>query len=1096
VYTIVNWRIGLVIRLASLLVLTVVAFGQTPLLLQKPVMNKTHIVFTYAGDLWSVPQTGGEAIRLTTAPGVETDAVMSPDGKTVAFSGSYDGNVDVFTVPVTGGVPQRLTWHPGPDTPLAFSGDGKQILFRSGRETPAGGPKFFTVSVEGGMPTGVPLPMGFQAAYSPDGKRLAYTPLAPAFLIWKRYAGGRTSPIWIADLADSKVEKVPRVNSNDYYPMWAGDRVFFLSDRFGAMTLCAYDTKTKKVTEAIKNTGLDYKAASMGASPGDGAIVLEHFGAIELYDLKSGKVTPVTITLNGDLPSVRPYYDKVASKIQNASLSPTGARALFEARGEVLTVPAEKGDVRNLTETSGAAERFPAWSPDGQKIAYFSDESGEYQLHIAPQTGRGTVQKIDVGAKAFFYFPTWSPDGKKILFRDSNLTLSYIDLDTKKVTKIDADYYDVPDRDEVSPSWSPDSKWVVYNKVGRNFLRSVHVYSLADGKSTQISDGLSDQRHAVWDKGGRHIFFTASTNAGLSTGWLDMSSIDRLVSRNVYVVVLRKDDPSPIGPESDEEKSEPAKKDPPKADEKKPDAGAAPKVEDVRIDFDGISQRILALPGQPKSYSGLAAGKAGVLFLLEGPQVPPTNGPATMTVQKYDVKTRKTDKVLDNVRAFDVSFNGEKMLYRTGENWFIAGTAAPPKPGEGQIKTDQMEVRVDPKEEWKQIYNEVWRIERDFFYDPNLHGVNMADYKAKYAKYLPGIAHRGDLNYLFGEMLGEISVGHMYVQGGAMPDVKNVPVGLLGADYAVENGRYKFAKVYDGENWNPSLRAPLTAPGVGVKAGEYLLAVNGKDVAPPAEVYSFFEATAGKSVVLKVGPNANGEGSREVTVVPVPNEQGLRYIAWVEENRRKVEKLSGGRLGYVHLPNTSIQGYSNFNRWFFAQVGKEGMVLDERFNGGGFVADYIVDYLRRPLLNYFTTRAGQSFTTPMNGIFGPKAMIVNEWAGSGGDAMPWMFKKLKIGPLIGKRTWGGLVGIFGFPNLVDGGAVTAPNLAFYNTEKQWDVENHGTDPDIEVEYDPQLVRQGKDPQLEKAVEVLMESLRKSPVPVHERPEYPNYHKTK
>jgi tricorn protease len=1082
---------SLSLRLATLALVTAAGFAQSPLLLQRPAISRTHVVFTFAGDLWTVPRTGGEATRLTTGSGIETDAVISSDGKTVAFSASYDGNVDLFTVPIAGGVPKRLTWHPGADTPLAFSADDKQILFRSGRATAMGGAKFFTMSVEGGPATELPIPMGQQASWSPDAKRLAYTPLAPAFTVWKRYAGGRTSAIWLADLADSRIEKVPRENSNDYFPMWAGDKVYFLTDRFGAMTLAAYDTKTKKVTEAIKNSGLDYKCASLGPD----AIVLEHFGAIELYDLKSGKVTPVSVKLNGDLPGVRPYFDKAARLVESWSMSPTGARAVFGARGEILTVPAEKGDIRNLTNTSGAAERYPAWSPDGQQIAYFSDESGEYQLHIAPQSAMGAVKKIDIGWKSFFYAPTWSPDGKKILLRDANLQIAYIDLDTGKVTKVDADYYDTPERDEVNPSWSPDSKWIVYSKLQRNFLRAVNVYSLADSKVTQISDGLSDQRHAAFDKGGRHIFFTASTNTGLTTGWLDMSSLGRTLNRNVYVVVLRNDDPSPLAPESDEEKAEPAKKDDAKKEEAKKEE--AKKTEDVRIDFDGIGQRILSLPIPARNYGRLVAGKAGVIYIQEDPATPPQDGPPLRTLHKFDVKTRKTEQFLAGMTGFELSYNGEKIGYsQPGNKWFITGTAAPPKAGEGALKMDQMEVRVDPPAEWRQIYNEIWRLERDFFYDPKLHGVNMADFKARYARYLDGIGHRADLNYLFGEMLGELSVGHLYVGGGALPDQKTVPVGMLGADYAIENGRYRFAKVYDGENWNPSLRAPLTAPGVNVKAGEYLLAVNGRDVQPANEIYSYFEATAGKAVTLRVGPNPNGDGARDVTVVPVPNEQSLRYMAWIEGNRRKVEQASGGRLGYLHMPNTAEAGYTNFNRWFFAQVGKEGLVLDERFNGGGFVADYIVDYLRRPLLNYFSTRAGHDFTTPMNGIFGPKAMIVNEFAGSGGDAMPWMFKKLKIGPVIGKRTWGGLVGIFGFPPLLDGGSVTAPNLAFYNTEKQWDVENHGVAPDIEVEQDPALIRQGRDPQLEKAIEVLMESLKKNPLPKHEKPEYPNYHRVK
>ena len=1070
------------------------AWAQTPTLFQKPAASRTHIVFTYAGDLWTVARSGGEATRLTAGTGVETDAVLSPDGQTVAFSASYDGNTDVYTVPITGGVPKRLTWHPGADTPLAFSIDGKQILFRSARSNPVGVARFYTMGLDGGPATELPLPMGDRASYSPDGKRLAYTPLSPAFQIWKRYAGGRTSPVWLADLADSKVEKIPRENSNDFYPMWTGDKVYFLSDRFGAMTLCVYDTKTKKVAEAVKNTGLDYKAASLGPD----VIALEHFGAIELFDLKTAKLAPVSIRVNGDQPGVRPYFDKVATKIRAVELSPSGARAVVEARGEILTVPAEKGDARNLTRTPGVAERSPAWSPDGQSIAYFSDESGEYQLHIAPQNGLGEVKKYDLGQKAFFYEPRWSPDGGKIVFRDSAVTLHYIDLESKKVTRIDSDYYDVPDHDDINAGWSPDSKWIVYTKLLKNFMRAVTVYSLADGKSTQISDGLSDARFAAFDKNGKYLYFTASTNTGLSTGWLDMSSLDRISNRSAYLVVLRKDEASPLAPESDEEKADAkkddAKKDEAKKDDAKKDEPKKDEKVEVRIDFDAIGQRILALPVPSRNYVDLRTGKTGIVFLSEAPAVAPQDGPRTIALQKFDLKTRKTEKLLDGARFAVISYNGEKMLWRQNSNVFIGGTAAAPKAGEGQLKLDQLEVKVDPPAEWAQMYNEVWRIERDFFYDPNLHGLNLADAKARYAKFLPAIAHRADLNYLFGEMLGDISVGHMYVGGGAFPDQKNVPVGLLGADYAIENGRYRFARVFDGENWNPSLRAPLTQPGVNVHAGEYLLSVNGRDVRAGDDVYSFFEATSGKSVTLKVGPNPTPDGARDVTVVPVANEQTLRYMAWVEDNRRKVEQLSGGRLGYVHLPNTSNAGYSNFNRWFFAQVGREGMVLDERFNGGGFVADYIIDYLRRPLLNYFTTRAANPFTTPMNGVFGPKAMIVNEYAGSGGDAMPWMFRKLKIGTLVGKRTWGGLVGIFGFPQLLDGGSVTAPNLAFYNTEKQWDVENHGVTPDIEVEYDPALVRQGHDPQLEKAVEVLLDSLKKNPLPVHEKPAYPNYHR--
>jgi tricorn protease len=1055
-----------------------------PLLLQKPALSQRYIVFAYAGDLWRVARDGGDAVRLTTGAGIETDPVFSPDGQLVVFSGAYDGNTDVYSVAVEGGVPKRLTWHPLPDVPLGFSPDGKSVLFRSARLGPIPYNRLFTLPLEGGFPTEIPLPMAEGGAYSPDGSRLAYMPVAPAFNIWKHYRGGRTTPIWIANLADSSVEKIPRENSNDFNPIWVGGQVYFLSDRNGAATLFAYDVKSKKVTQLIENSGLDYKSASAGP----GALVLEQFGSIQLFDFKTHNVKPVEIRIQGDMPSVRPYFDKVARRIDWADLSPTGMRAVFGARGEVLTVPAEKGDIRNLTGTSGVAERYPTWSPNGQQIAYFSDESGEYQLHIRAQNGMGELKKYDVGGPAFFYDPRWSPDGKKIVFRDSQLTVKLFDIESRKVTRVDADFYDTPFRQDLNPTWSPDSKYIVYTKILRNHLRAVFVYSLETGTCSQLSDGMSDARYAAFDKNGRYVYFTASTNVGLSTGWLDMSSIDRVTNRSVYLIVLRKEDPSPLAPESDEEKPEPDKKEEPKKDD-------AQKENNVRIDLDGISQRILALPIPARNFSDLQTGRTGVLYLLEDPPVgAPDSGPSVATLHKFDLKTRKFDKVLDGLRGFTISFNGEKMLYRQGDRWAIAATGAPPKAGEGNLNLDGMEVRVEPALEWQQIYREVWRIERDFFYDPGYHGLDIKSAEQRYGAYLTGVTHRADLNYLMAEMLGQFSVGHMGVRGGALPEVKSVPVGLLGADYKIENGRYRFDRVYNGENWNPELRAPLTQPGVNVIAGECLLTVNGRDVRSTDNVYSYFEGTAGKSVLLRVGPNPNGDGSREVTVVPVAEERALRYLAWIESNRRKVETLSQGRLGYLHLPNTSNEGYTNFNRYFFAQVGKDGLVLDERFNGGGYIADYIIDYLRRPLTNFFSTRAGQDFTTPMDAIFGPKAMIINEYAGSGGDAMPWLFHKLGIGPLVGKRTWGGLVGIFGFPQLVDGGSVTAPNLAFYNLNQDWDVENHGVQPDVEVDFDPAQWRQGRDPQLEKAVEIVMDALKKAPPPVYKKPAYPNYHK--
>jgi tricorn protease len=1068
------------------------AAGDPALMLQKPTVNKTHIVFAYAGDLWSVPREGGEAIRLTVGSGIETDPIFSPDGSLIAFQGEYEGNQDVYVIPAEGGVPKRLTYHPGADSPVGWTPDGKQILFRSNRDSYSRFTQLFTISVDGGFPAPVDLPMAYDGAFSGDASKLAYMPIAPAFESWKHYRGGRTTSIWLANLADAKIEKIPRENSNDFNPLWLGDKVYFLSDRGGPISLFSYDTATKKVTTLVHNDGYDIKSASAGP----GAIVYEQFGSIHLFDLKSGKSKQVEISVSGDIPSLRPTFEKLSTRISNASLSPTGARALFEARGEIFTVPAEKGDARNLTNTPGVAERSPAWSPDGEQIAYFSDESGEYQLHLRAQNGLGDVRKIGLGAPpAFYYNPTWSPDSKKIAYEDSQRQLWYIDLENKQPVRLDRDTYFTPARG-LNPDWSPDGKWIAYTKILKNHLRAVFLYSLDEAKAHQASDGMSDAQFAKFDKSGKYLYFTASTNVGLTTAWLDMSGDERPTSRDVYVTVLRKEDGSPLAPESDEEKGVQAKGAEAKAEDKES------KNSEFRIDLPGIDQRILALPIPARDYVSLDSGKTGILFLTENvrnPAAPPEERD-TAALYKFELKTRKTDKVLENLKRFAVSRDGEKMLYQQGASWVISSTAAPAKPGEskpgeGALKLDAMEARIDPRAEWKQMYHEVWRIERDFFYDPALHGLDWRAADKKYEPYLESVASRGDLNYLFEEMLGELTVGHLFVRGGAFPEVKHVKGGLLGADYKIENGRYRFAKVYSGENWNPQLKAPLTQPGVNVAAGEYLLAVNGRDLRPPANLYSFFEETAGRSVVLRVGPDPDGSGSGEVTVIPLEDEGALRNLAWIEDNRRKVDQLSGGRLAYVYLPDTAEGGFTNFNRYYFAQVGKEGAVIDERFNGGGQIADYIIDNLSRPLTNFFMTRAGEPFSTPQEAIFGPKAMIINEYAGSGGDAMPWLFRQRNIGPLIGKRTWGGLVGIVGFPALIDGGMVTAPDLAFYNLKGDWDVENRGVAPDIEVEYDPALVRAGHDPQLEKAVQVVMTELGKHPAPQYHQPPFPNYHKT-
>ena len=1089
------------------------AQNSKPILLRSPSMSKTHIAFEYGGDIWIVDRNGGDAKRLVTGTGLESGPVFSPDGTMVAYTGDYDGNQDVYVVPATGGEPRRLTYHPSTDVAVGWSPDGKRILFRSTRNSYSRFERLFTVSLEGGLPTELPLPMGVQGSYSADAAQIAYVPrwnrrlgAAPNYIAIKHYRGGLTSPIWIANLSDSSIVKVPRDNSNDFNPMWIGEKIFFLSDRNGSVGLFVYDLKSKVAKEVLGNDGFDIKSASAGP----GGIVYEKLGSIHLYDLASGKEEPIDIHVAGDMQEVRPHFEKVASHILNARISPTGQRAVFEAHGEILTVPAEKGDIRDITRTSSVAERDPAWSPDGNSIAYFSDQSGEYALHISSQDGLAPVRTIGLGQPpSFYYTPTWSPDSKKIAYSDKRLNLWYIDLEHPVPVKVDTDLFDSP-LHEFDIVWSPDNRWLAYTKQLENHMRAVFVFSLEDKKVTQITDGMSDALYPNFDKNGKYLYFTASTNMGLSAGWLDMTSEDHPVTRAVYVTVLRRDLPSPLAPESDDEKA--AEK---KDEQSDTSAGSAQKKEKtaeqdkdqqkgkdqdknkelkVIIDFDGISQRILALPIPPQNYIGLTAGKEGILYLERAPLVDTSEGPAVFAIQRFDLKSRKTDEIADGARAFSLSRNGEKMLYQQGQaDWFITAADKPAKPGDGKLKIEDLEVYIDPRAEWKQMFHEVWRIERDFFYDPHFHGLDLKAAEKAYEPFLEAITTRADLDYLFADMLGNLNVLHMYVQGGTMPEPKKVKVGLLGADYTVESGRYRFSHIYGGENWNPELHAPLTQPGVNVREGEYLLAINGRDLRGTDEIYSFFQETAGRQTVIKIGPHPDGTGSRDVTVIPVESENALRNLSWIEGNRRKVDELSGGRLAYVWLPNTAGAGYSNFNRYYFAQVGKQGAILDERFNGGGQLADYIIDYLRRPVMSFVETREGQTYSEPQEAIYGPKAMIINEFAGSGGDAMPWYFSKAGIGPLVGMRTWGGLVGIGMYPELIDGGGVTAPRWAIYGTQGQWEIENHGVDPDVEIDLDPKLVREGHDPQLEKAVEVLMQSLREHPLPEYPRPPYPIYH---
>ncbi len=1055
-------------------------------LLSQPAVGPTHIAFAYAGDLWVARRDGGDVRRLTTHAGVEANPRFSPDGRLIAFSGEYDGNTDVFVVPAEGGAPVRLTWHPGADVVQDFTPDGSAVLFTSGRASYTGAlQQLYLVPVQGGFPERLPVPSAFKAALSPDGTRIAYTPLAEAFTQWKNYRGGRVSRIWIYDRRSHAVEEIPQVEGrcNDTDPMWIGDEVYFRSDRNGEFNLFSYAPGSATVRQLTSFQDFPI----LGANGGGGVILFEQAGYLHLFDPASARATRLQVGVATDLIETRPRYASGARFIRSADLSPSGARAVFEFRGEIFTVPAEKGDARNVTRTPGAHERGPAWSPDGTSIAYLSDAEGEYELRIAPQDGQGQPRALPLEGAGFYEDLKWSPDGKWITYTDNAWSLYLLEVATGRIRKIASEPIYGPAK-TLHHAWAPDSRWVAYTQNTPVYFQEVYLYSVEEGQSHLITEGLSDVTEPVFDAGGKYLWFSASTDAGPVREWFALSGQDMEATNALYLAVLPGGVPSPLARESDEEAG-------PKAAAPAggaPASGSAGEVR-VEVDLEGIQERILSLPLPAAYYFSLQAGPAGQLYYLKSSEAGGSFGaPAGATsLARFSLDTRKEEVLLEGASSFVLSADGKKALVATGGNWIIAGAGARMDPTKGRLAVAELQARIDPRAEWEQIFREAWRINRDYFYDPGMHGADWEAMQEKYARFLPHLTTRSDLNRVIQWMCSELGVGHHRVGGGDfLFDPPDVPGGLLGADFEVAQGRYRFAKVYGGLNWNPALRSPLTEPGVDVRAGEYLLAVNGADLRAPENPYSRFENTAGRIVQITVGPNADGAGARTVPVVPVPNESALRNRDWVEGNLRRVEEATGGRVAYVYLPNTSTQGHEYFKRYFFPQAHKDAVIVDERFNGGGLAADYYIDILRRPYLSSWAMRYGADLKNPQASIQGPKVMIIDETAGSGGDYLPWMFRKLEMGPLIGKRTWGGLVGTLGFPVLMDGGSVTAPNLAIWTEDGGFIVENVGVAPDIEVEQTPAEVIAGRDPQLERAIQEVMRMLEANPPVEPKRPPFP------
>jgi len=1138
VLSVLRYRAALalaVLILAGLAALTATrvtsANGVPTRLLRSPTISATHIAFAYANNIWIVERAGGTARRVTSFHGQTLNPHFSPDGKWIAFSGEYAGNNDVYVVPSEGGEPKRLTWHPGSDLVQGWTPDGKAVMFASSRATwaPSGAPRFWTVPASGGVEAPMALPRAYQGKISPDGSRIAYRMNNSWDDERRNYRGGQNRPIWIVDLKTYDLVSPPWTDSKDVDPAWVGDTVFFISDRDGVANVWSFDTKAKRLAQVTRFNDFDVKTLDSGA----GTIVFEQAGYVHELDPRSGKERIVTITATGDFPWMMPRWEDVTRSMSNMALSPTGKRVVVEARGEIFTIPAEKGDVRNLTNSSGSAERDPSWSPDGKYVSYFSDKSGEYKLVVESQEGITPPREITLENPTHYYTPSWSPDSKKLLYSDTNLHVWVLDVETGKAKIVGNDPWMVPQR-TLNPVWAPDSKWVAYSSRLKSMYHAIFISNVETGETKQVTDGLADSTWPVFDAGGKYLWFMASTDFGLRSQWLDMTSYDHDVTFGLYCALLKKGEPSPLLPESDEDRGVGSAPTPgggggggfrggrggaPGAgsDAAAADADQAPQTPrgprtpvTVQIDFDGLHQRIISVPGIPeRQYSELRAGVAGTVYYLEAPAGGGGGrgggggfGGGGSTLHRYRLSDRRSTAFVTGVASYEVSADGHKLLYRSGGGGGGGGRgpggqagAAPgpslfivdadrnvPQPGQGRL-TATLRMYLEPKEEFKQIFNEGWRNQRDYLYVQNTHGADWPKMKEMYGQLLPYVNHRADLNYLLDNMGAEIAVGHSYVRGGDMPDVPSSPGGLLGADFAVENDRYRITRIYDNESWNPDLRAPLASPGIDVSVGDYIVAVNGIELKAPDNIYRLLDGSANRQTVITLNNRPVMEGARQVTVIPTANEQGLRTRAWVEANRRMVDKLSGGQLAYVYLPNTGQPGYTSFNRYYFAQQDKKGAIIDERFNGGGSAADYIIDVLQRDFDGYFNNVAGERypFTSPSAGIWGPKVMIINEMAGSGGDLMPWMFKYRKIGLLVGKRTWGGLVHTADTPGFIDGGSMIAPRGGFFTRDGKWAVENEGTGPDIDVENWPKDVIGGRDPQLERAVQEAMRLLKEKPV---------------
>ncbi len=1112
-------------------------------MMQMPAVSATQIAFCYGGDIWIAPKTGSSAVRLAATKGPASFPHFSPDGKWLAFTGNYEGNEDIYVIPVNGGDPRRVTHHGGPDRVLGWYPDGKSILFESKMHafTDRVG-QFYKVSATGGLPEQLPAPYGEFGAISPDGAKLAFTPTSTEFATWKRYRGGMAPDIWIYDLAKGTAENLTNNPANDSLPMWHGSTLYFISDRdeYERRNLWACDMESKQTRQVTHFTDTDVHFPSIG--PDD--IVFEARGRLYLLDLASEKSREVDISVITDRVTLRPRVENVSGQIKNEAISPTGKRVAFEARGEIFTVPVGEGITRNLTQSSGSAERYPAWSPDGRWIAYFSDRTGEYELTIRPSDGKGPEQTLTHLGPGWRYTPQWSPDGKKVAFIDSAMKLQLFDMDSKKVTVVGQElwqYHGNLDRFRVS--WSPDSRWLTYSHDLENRQDAIMIYDVEHAANHQVTSGFYDDDQPVFDPEGRYLFYRSKRN--FDPLYSDFDNTWIYTNGEVLVAVpLRVDIISPLAPRNEEEpmrmpieepkaqekapepkpaptpaqqpvaskntvevaddvladdaeagfqtpKKAPEKAAPPAGEKEKP----APRASSpgsgpgrlVGIDFDGLEARADVLPVNGGRFDNLCAVN-GRLIYIRAPRVGSSGGARPLFY--YDLDKRYEGEILDDVGAVDLSANGRKLLVERGRSWGVVDVS------DGQrlervLSTGGLEATVDPMAEWKQIFADAWRMERDFFYDPHMHGVDWTEMRERYGALLNDCITRSDVNYLLGEMIGELNCSHTYRGGGDFDGGPHRGVGYLGCDMTLEKGVYRITHILDVAPWDYSNRSPLRQPGVRVKEGDWLLAVNGRPLDPAEDPWAAFQGLANTTVQLTVNSTPTMEGARETLVRTIGDESRLRQMAWIESNRRRVDQASGGKVGYIYVRNTAVEGQSDLYRQFRAQFDKPGLIIDERWNSGGQIPDRFVELLGRRVTNYWRVRDGHDWQTPDVAHNGPMAMLANGWSGSGGDCLPWLFRKAGLGPVIGERTWGGLVGMTGAPQLVDGGHVTVPTFGIYDTNGSWVIEGSGVAPDIEVVDDPALMAKGGDPQLDRAIAEVTKSLEHNFTGSPKHPEYPN-----